>query len=58
MAIMNVKRYASYDNYPDGFYYGEWFRHAFDNTVENVSVVKIITGNADQLGDRSVSFSG
>ena len=52
------ERYASYFNYPDGFYYGEWFRHAFDNTVENVSVVKIITGNADQLGDRSVSFSG
>ena len=54
----DYERYASYDNYPDGFYYGEWFRHAFDNTVENVSVVKIITGNADQLGDRSVSFSG
>jgi hypothetical protein len=54
----DYERYASYDNYPDGFYYGEWFRHAFDNTVENVSVVKIETGNADQLGDRSVSFSG
>ena len=54
----DYERYASYDNYPDGFYYGEWFRHAFDNTVENVSVVKIVTGNADQLGDRSVSFSG
>ena len=53
----DYERYASYDNYPDGFYYGEWFRHAFDNTVENVSVVKIVTGNADQLGDRSVSFS-
>ena len=54
----DYERYASYDNYPDGFYYGEWFRHTFDNTVENVSVVKIVTGNADQLGDRSVSFSG
>ena len=54
----DYERYASYENYPDGFYYGEWFRHAFDNTVENVSVVKIVTGNADQLGDRSVSFSG
>ena len=54
----DYERYASYDNYPDGFYYGEWFRHAFDNTVENVSVVKIVTGNSDQLGDRSVSFSG
>jgi hypothetical protein len=54
----DYERYASYDIYPNGFYYGEWFRHAFDNTVENVSVVKIVTGNADQLGDRSVSFSG
>ena len=54
----DYERYASYDSYANGFYYGEWFRHAFDNTVENVSVVKIITGNADQLGDRSVSFSG
>ena len=25
------------------------FRHAFDNTVENVSVVKIITGNAEAV---------
>jgi len=54
----DYERYASYDSYANGFYYGEWFRHAFDNTVENVSVVKIVTGNADQLGDRSVSFSG
>ena len=54
----DYERYASYENYPDGFDYGEWFRHAFDGTVENVSHVKIVTGNADQLGDRSVSFSG
>ena len=54
----DYERYASYESYPDGFDYGEWFRHAFDGTVENVSHVKIVTGNADQLGDRSVSFSG
>ena len=52
------ERYASHEYYLDEFYFDQWFRHAFDNTVENVSVVKIVTGNADQLGDRSVSFSG
>ncbi|MEC9174237.1 MAG: hypothetical protein VX804_04120, partial [Candidatus Thermoplasmatota archaeon] len=31
---------------------------AFDSSVENVSHVKIVTGNSDQLGDMSVSFSG
>ena len=51
------ERYASHDYHLEEFYFDQWFRHAFDNTVENVSVVKIVTGNADQLGDRSVSFS-
>jgi len=55
----DYERYASYENYRAEFgSIGDWNRHAFDSTVENVSVVKIITGNADQLGDRSVSFSG
>lgn len=54
----DYERYASHEYYPDEFYYEQWFRHAFDNTVENVSHVKIVTGHADQLGDRSVSFSG
>ena len=54
----DYERGASHENYPVGFYFGEWFRHAFDSTVENVSFVKIVTGNADQLGDMSVSFSG
>ena len=53
----DYERYASHENYPDEFYFGEWFRHAFDSTIENVSHIKIVTGNADQLGDRSVSFS-
>ena len=54
----DYERYASHE-YPQGnFWFDEWFRHAFDNTVENVSHVKIVTGHADQLGDRSVSFSG
>ena len=53
----DYERYASHENYPDEFYFGEWFRHAFDSTIENVSQVRIVTGNADQLGDRSVSFS-
>ena len=52
------ERYASHEYTHDNFEFGEWFRHAFDNTVKNVSHVKIVTGNADQLGDRSVSFSG
>ena len=55
----DYERYASYENYRAEFgSIGDWNRHAFDSTVENVSVVKIVTGNADQLGDRSVSFSG
>ena len=54
----DYERYASHEYYPDEFYFDQWFRHAFDNTVENVSHVKIVTGHADQLGDRSVSFSG
>ena len=55
----DYERYASYENYRAEFgSIGVWNRHAFDSTVENVSVVKIVTGNADQLGDRSVSFSG
>ena len=54
----HYERGASHENYAAGFYFGEWFRHAFDSTVENVSHVKIVTGNADQLGDMSVSFSG
>ena len=54
----DYERGASHENYAPGFYLGEWFRHAFDSTVENVSQVKIVTGNADQLGDTSVSFSG
>ena len=54
----DYERYASHDYHLEEFYFDQWFRHAFDNTVENVSHVKIVTGNADQLGDRSVSFSG
>ena len=54
----HYERGASHENYAAGFYFGEWFRHAFDSSVENVSHVKIVTGNADQLGDMSVSFSG
>ena len=54
----DYERYASHDYHLEEFYFDQWFRHAFDNTVENVSRVKIVTGNADQLGDRSVSFSG
>ena len=54
----DYERYASHEYPQDNFWFDEWFRHAFDNTVENVSHVKIVTGHADQLGDRSVSFSG
>ena len=54
----DYERYASHEYYLDEFYFDQWFRLAFDNTVENVSHVKIVTGHADQLGDRSVSFSG
>ena len=54
----DYERYASHEDYLDDFWFDQWFRHAFDNTVENVSHVKIVTGHADQLGDRSVSFSG
>ena len=54
----DYERYASHEDYLDEFWFDQWFRHAFDNTVENVSHVKIVTGHADQMGDRSVSFSG
>ena len=54
----DYERYATFENYLDEFHFDLWFRHAFDSTAENVSQVKIVTGNADQLGDRSVSFSG
>lgn len=54
----DFERYASHEYPHNDFLFDQWFRHAFDNTVENVSQVKIVTGNADQLGDRSVSFSG
>ena len=54
----DYEREASHETRIAGFYFGEWFRHAFDSSVENVSHVKIVTGNADQLGDMSVSFSG
>ena len=54
----DYERYASHEDYLDDFWFDRWFRHAFDNTVENVSHVKIVTGHADQMGDRSVSFSG
>ncbi|MBL6731654.1 MAG: hypothetical protein ISP82_01745 [Candidatus Poseidoniaceae archaeon] len=54
----DYERYASHEDYLDDFWFDRWFRHAFDNTVENVSQVKIVTGHADQMGDRSVSFSG
>ena len=54
----DYERYASHEYPHNDFLFEKWFRHAFDNTVENVSQVKIVTGNADQLGDRSVSFSG
>ena len=51
----DYERYASYQNYRAEFgSIGDWNRHAFDSTVENVSVVKIVTGNADQLGDLSL----
>ena len=35
-----------------------WYRHAFNETVTNVSQVKIVTGMADQMSDTSVSFTG
>ena len=54
----DYERYASHEYPHNEFLFDKWFRHAFDSTVENVSHVKIVTGNADQLGDRSVSFSG
>ena len=54
----DYERYASHEYPHNDFLFDKWFRHAFDNTVKNVSQVKIVTGNADQLGDRSVSFSG
>ncbi len=54
----DYERYASHEYPHNEFLFDKWFRHAFDNTVENVSHVKIVTGNADQLSDRSVSFSG
>lgn len=54
----DYERYASHEYPHNEFWFDDWFRHAFDNTVENVSQVKIVTGHADQMGDRSVSFSG
>ena len=52
------ERYATYEEPAADFGMTAWYRHAFNETVTNVSQVKIVTGVADQAGDTSVSFTG
>lgn len=54
----SYERYATYEEQPIDFGQNMWFRHAFNDTVTNVSQVKIVTGVADQNGGASVSFTG
>ena len=54
----SYERYATYEEQPLDFGQNMWFRHAFNDTVTNVSQVKIVTGVADQNGGASVSFTG
>ena len=54
----SYERYATYEEQPIDFGQNMWFRHAFNETVTNVSQVKIVTGVADQNGGASVSFTG
>ena len=54
----SYERYATYEEQPIDFGQNMWFRHAFNDTVANVSQVKIVTGVADQNGGASVSFTG
>ena len=54
----SYERYATYEEQPMDFGQNMWFRHAFNDTVTNVSQVKIVTGVADQNGGASVSFTG
>ena len=52
------ERYATYEEPAADFGLTAWYRHAFNETVTNVSQVKIVTGMADQMSDTSVSFTG
>ena len=52
------ERYATYEEPAADFGVTAWYRHAFNETVTNVSQVKIVTGMADQMSDTSVSFTG
>ena len=52
------ERYATYEEPAADFGVTAWYRHAFNETVTNVSQVKIVTGVADQNGGESVSFTG
>ena len=54
----SYERYATYEEQPLDFGQDMSFRHAFNDTVTNVSQVKIVTGVADQNGGASVSFTG
>ena len=54
----SYERYATYEDQLIDFGQNMWFRHAFNDTVSNVSQVKILTGVADQNGGASVSFTG
>ena len=54
----SYERYATYEEQPQNFGQNMWFRHTFNDTVTNVSQVKIVTGVADQNGGASVSFTG
>ena len=46
----SYERYATHEEQPIDFGQNMWFRHAFNDTVANVSQVKIVTGVADQNG--------
>jgi len=52
------ERFATYEEPAVDFGVTAWYRHAFNETVTNVSQVKIVTGVADQMSDTSVSFTG
>ena len=52
------ERYATYEDPAADFEMTAWYRHAFNETITNVSQVKIVTGVADQMSDTSVSFTG
>ena len=52
------EQFATYEEPAADFGVTAWYRHAFNETVTNVSQVKIVTGVADQNGGESVSFTG